>query len=401
MTLHGPFSSPTHLTRRVRRMRLWVPLLAFLLGLTAAAGSSAPGKAMRRNEIPAPVFIGEENVWVNDAGKLELFLPDPNADGWDPSGGADLSYYVQLRQNCVDFFDLWISGDLFPQWVTLDAVDLIFDDYEIVISRSNDLSKDTSPGTVIVGPPESAVSAGLPDEFIEFDRWMLHAPKIAGGFTGTLVVDNLFPELPVRVWVSGFDEAGDLVANSQVSVVVVGQRGSIPLYQDGTTKPALYPSAMTDRISHLALFEEGNRHLTRVALTYQNLSEDALAATVEEERIRSGAAAGTQFTVEARKSANYWDGVAILNLTGFLTTDVRISQKRLGTGEEIAWVPLGSVAPGHKLLAVISDFFAFEPDTYYEVDSTKTDARLQVMGLRGSTTAEKPLLVGSQVFKLR
>lgn len=391
-------------------------VLFFSAGLAVSAGSTdeeglRPGvrileRGVRtsehlRNLSPtAPTFIDEQNVWVDAQNRLRILCPHPNSDGLDPSGEARLEYVIRIMRDCTEYYSTSISKSLYPYIFSL-SFEIPFDDYSIIMARRTGVGKKkaTSPGTVIIGPTSGSSASSIPSNCVEIDRWLLHVPKVSGGFTGRVAFNNRFPELPARVWVAGFDASGNIIEGTQTPLIVVGQKPEIGIYGSTAAGEALFNQGLQDQISHIAIMEENQSRLVDLSITYQNLDPTSLTATVEETDLRDGTSVGSQFILEARKSAEYWDGVAVLNLTQVQSSVVQAVFRSASDHHELARIDLGQVGAGEKALFVLSDLFAFRKDAYYTLETTDPTQKIQVLGLRGSSGADSPLLVGSSVFK--
>ncbi|MCB1050897.1 MAG: hypothetical protein H6510_02360 [Acidobacteria bacterium] len=346
-----------------------------------------------------PIFLGKSNVVLNEQGRIELFLPDPNSDGWDMQNRNDLAYRLQFYVGCdlVHQEDLVYSS--YPQVVTIPTFPPT-QPYQVYLSRfqvGNGVQKDgPASGSVIISSPTSASSAtAISTNFQDVDRFLLHIPKLGGGFRGTLSFTNRFPDLPAVIWVCGFDVDGNYVEGTRKSVTVIGSLATINVYAEAG-KSGLFGAGLVDQVAYLGLRENANRHLVNTSITYQNISSaQAFPATLNEVDFDAGLAVGSAFAIDGRKSANYWDGMAITNLSSDLAPDVYVVYRRTSDGQELARHQLGAIAPGEKLLAVASDFFTFQNDTYYTVETDDLTKTFQVLGLRGSN--EQALLVGSEV----
>lgn len=347
--------------------------------------------------LTAPLFIGEQNVWVDESGLLKVWLPDPNADGWDPTGRVPLVYRVKVREGCQDVWSTVVSAEAYPFVFTSDAP-VNLDQYDVVVSRETaGANKDISPGTVIVGPAPGAVTSDVPEDRFAYDRWVMHLPRKSGGFDGAFVFANRFPETPAKIYLTGFDQDGQVVENGQRVALVLGPRAQMDLY--GAEDEAVFPSELQDLISHVGLHEEHGQSTVEVSISYRHVEEGGLTATLPEADLKRGLASGSAFVVEARKSERFWDGVAILNLRQTESVFVNAEQVRVDDGTVLNARTIGPIGAGSKELVVLSSLFSYQPGTYYRLESAENDEAIQVMGLRGSNDAETPLLVGSHVFK--
>ncbi len=350
-----------------------------------------------------PSFVSEANIWVEEDLRIHLLLPDPNSDGWAKAQDIRLSYLVRLVQNCEVTFEVELKPNAYPiVYVIPRGIPL--EPYEVhVLRQTPDTGKtnhQTSGGSIIVGPPRDAGPSVIPTDFSAIKRWVLHVPKKAGGFQGWLTFQNRFPTLPATLWVAGFDQQGSYLTGTARPVQVIGMRALIPIYSDEQNQSGLFSTAMIDQISHIGMMEQGNLHNLKVSVTYQQVDDlDALSATLPESDFDLGTTLGGLFTMESRKSTNFWDGAAILNLGSSNSATVDIVQRRQSGDSEVARVAAGTVAPGEKKLVVVSDLFSFCDDCYYTVEANDAKAKISVLGLRGSLQSSSAILVGSDVQK--
>jgi len=334
----------------------------------------------REINLTAPTFITPDHLWINENNRLEILLPNPNADGIDPTGAENIRYNIRIMIGCSEFYSTVIESSVYPRVFRL-AFEVPFGDYEVNISRLTSFFKrDESEGTVLVGPSGTSAAA-ISSDFLEIDRWLLHVPKVAGGFIGRVTFNNRFPQLPATIWVAGFDSQGQLVSGTQKEVVVIGQNPVADIYGNDT---ALFTNAQQDQISHIGLYEPNDNRYIETSITYRSIQEGALEASASEVSFFGGSAVGRSFSMEARKSETFWDGVAVLNLAGLMPTEVSVVLRKIDDGSEIASTSLGTIDAGGKGLFVISDFFDFDPNAYYTIESDQTNRTFQVLGLRGN-----------------
>lgn len=350
---------------------------------------------------PAPDFITATDLWIGDGNRVFMRLPHPNADGWDGSNRLLMSYRVAMVQDCEVLFEGDVQASNFPAVYSF-PIRTPDEPYEVeVYRRVHDVKRDSvSSPTVIVGPAVTGDPSVIPSDFWELKRWVLHVPKVGGGFQGKLVLNNRFPSVPSEIWIAGFDVAGRYLEGTQKKLVVIGPLGTIPIYPYDGESQSVFEAALTDSVSHIGLFEVGGARHVHVSISYKQFdNEDAFPAAVEETDLDTGLNAGSVFTVEGRRGTGFWDGVAVLNLRAALAQDVDIVYRELNSGDELGRITLDSIQPGHKKLAVLSDLFPYREDTYYTVESKSPGATIQVLGLRGSYAT--PILVGSSVHKMK
>lgn len=354
--------------------------------------------------LTAPTFINERNVWVGEDLRIRVLLTDPNSDGWAQAQETPLVYVIRLVQDCEVTFEVELNPSTYPVAYEIPR-GIPLDPYEIhVLRKTRGTTKDgeqESTGSVIVGPPRDSGPTVISTNFTEIQRWVLHVPKRAGGFQGWLTFQNRFPTLPSTLWVAGFDASGAYINGTARPLQILGLRAEIPIYATQGGKASLFSENMTDQVSHIGLMEQGNLKNLRVSITYQNISDpDALTASLLESDFASGEALGSSFTMEARKSENFWDGAAILNLSGNQSAQVEIVQRKHQGDVEMGRASLGTIAPGQKSLTVISDLFGFCGDCYYNIEAADPKAKVSILGLRGSLVGTA-VLVGSEVQKKR
>lgn len=376
----------------------------------SGAQAPAPGRLYFRlygvpaGERPvAPRFITPDFVWKKGDGSVEILLPHPNSDGFFSLPSTQLAYEISITVDCTPRFTQTVTPDSFPYLYTL-PVSAPAGPYQIRIARGwVDSNKRDMFGEaqIISGPSRADKNEQISTEVSDIDRWLFHVPRVAGGFEGTIVFSNPFPELPAVLWVAGFDAFGEYVSGTQTGIAVIGQKAELLVYDDGSGKQALFDAAFTDEISHLGLFEANGKKTVQVSMTYQSLTPGALSASVNETDLALGGSVGSSFVMDARESDVFWDGVALLNLTGNTESRVFVSQRRTSDHGLLGRIQIASVAPGAKNLQVISDLFPFTPGTYYTIDTGTTMELLQVVGLRGTLPPQSPLLVSSSIAKTR
>jgi hypothetical protein len=137
-------------------------------------------------------------------------------------------------------------------------------------------------------------------------------------------------------------------------------------------------SAFEDQVSHVGIY--AGKAPVSVALRYTSI-DSAYGAWTPEIDFRKGQAVGNRFEMEASTTAAYADGVAILNLRSAIDADVWVAQRKRDTDELIAESQLGDLAPGHKLLTVLSGLFEPSEGTKYTIEARNEGATIQVVGL--------------------
>ena len=268
--------------------------------------------------LTAPTFINESDVWVSEDLRIMINLPDPNSDGWAKAVEPPMSYVVQLVEDCMVTFEVELMPESYPSMYRIPR-GIPLDPYEIHIMRkAASTAKDgeqISTGTVIVGPPRDAGPTSISTDYRDIKRWVLHVPKKAGGFQGWITFLNKFPTLPSTLWVAGFDTSGAYINGTARPLQIIGLRAELPIYSDSPQSQSLFTPEFTDQISHIGLLEQGNKQNLQISVIYQQINDpNALTASLPEANFDKGSELGTLFTMEARQSANFWDGAAVLNL---------------------------------------------------------------------------------------
>ncbi|MCB1050898.1 MAG: hypothetical protein H6510_02365 [Acidobacteria bacterium] len=353
-------------------------------------------------EIPAPSFITDRDVWIDDQGKINVWCPNPNADGFVKGQTVKMGYVFNLVQDCMVLSTATATPATYPK-VFKFPVGVPEGPYTIEVSRVLifDFSKRQAFGSVkvISGPALTGNTPVISTDYREVQRWLLHVPKVSGGFKGRLVLNNRFPDLPVVISIAGFDASGNYIKGSVRNLSVVGNLVEVPIYPDGSAN-SVFESGFTDQISHIGLFEPNNQNYLKASLIYSSVQDNALTATVPEAALTDGTAVGQDFIMEARQNDSFWDGVALLNLTGQDSVQLKVEQRRISDKSLVKAETLSSVSPGDKNLVVLSSLFPFVANTYYQIQATN-GVRFQVLGLRGTTQAAPPLMTSSKIGKVK
>ncbi|MCB1050715.1 MAG: hypothetical protein KDC71_08945 [Acidobacteria bacterium] len=343
-----------------------------------------------------PSFVDESSLSLTSSNRLELFLVDPNSDGWDRFGQEQLGYNLSIVQGCDTLYSTTVMSSDYPVRFEV-PFNLPTSAYTVELARTVVGGKRdgmTSNGTVLVGPVPGSGSQTLPTDFASLERWLLHVPKVGGGFKGEVFLENRFPDLPATIYLVGFNANGVRVGNVKL-LTLVGSSAAIPIYPDGG-REGLFEEELLDQVSHLGLWEPGNKKWVTGFIQYRSASAaNPLPALLKEQAFDQGQKVGTVFSVQARSSENYWDGVAILNLRSSQNVQVAAVLRKIAGDTEVGRVNLGTIGPGKKLLSVLTNQFPYQADTYYSLEATQ--GSFQVVGLRGNLVST--LMVESEVVK--
>jgi hypothetical protein len=135
-------------------------------------------------------------------------------------------------------------------------------------------------------------------------------------------------------------------------------------------------SLFDDRLAYIGIAESGD--LSSILLRYE-AEGSRYGVWVPELDFRDGEGTGRVFELEARGAETYADGVAVLNLRWPRAVEVWAVQ-RDQTGAQVAEAFLGELAPGAKMLDVISQRFPFAEGAKYTIEA-RGGGTIQVMGL--------------------
>lgn len=361
-----------------------------------------PAPDLFDSRVPPPSFITDRDVWLDEQDRIVVWCPDPNADGAIQQPTLQRGYTFRLVQDCRILESVTATPSSYPNVFRFSSP-VPDGPYTIEVARffqgANKRATEGIP-RVYAGPDLASSDTVIATETRNIGRWLLHLPKASGGFSGTVTFFNRFPEIPAPIWVAGFDATGALIDGTRQQLLIVGQVQTLPVYGVGGEE-GLFDAAHADRISHLGLFEPRNAALVQASLTYRSLEEDALTATVDEVSLLDGALVGAGFTLDARPAEVYWDGAALLNLTGSAPVEVTVALVD-PAGQVLAHRELDPIAPGSKQLLVLSDVFPQSGRVagYYTL-SSEGDVPFQVVGLRGTLVSNPALLVNTKVSKVR
>jgi hypothetical protein len=218
-------------------------------------------------------------------------------------------------------------------------------------------------------------------------RWLLHLPQRSGGFAGTLRITNRHPNQTAEITLWGFSDAGTFVTAENVTTPE-GETQYLEIYGDqGIFKD------FADQISHLAISDNVGGQ-SRVALKYTGLSS-RFGAWTEEINLDTGDVTGQILEMEARDAEAYVDGIAVLNLASFNNpAEVFVVQRDL-QDNPLAEVRLGELAPGAKVLSVVSNLFEFREGSKYTIEC-RNGVPIQALGI---TFFQDTFFAISPIFK--
>jgi len=322
----------------------------------------------------APTYIDESNFFIDVDGSLVCIFPDPNSDGSNLDGLDNFSYLTYILVDCQVVSGPLLVGqssgnDTWPQVVVLGSQELPNQPFTIRVSRLYEgQTTSEAPSVDIQGPepPDDTV----PTSFRGYNRWLLHMPRLSGGFEGLFRLINANP-LPAEVTLAGFDETGNLL---KVVQLMVPEREI--MYQ------TLYGSGLfaefTDRISHVGIYEP--TQLTDVWFLYQN-TNSRYNSWVPETRLDEGLSTGSTLEMESRADDRYSDGVVILNLSNSISTQPFAVQRDRSSGALLNEVQLGVIPPGGKQRVILSDLFPFQANTVYRFETRDSRQTIQALGL--------------------
>ena len=344
------------------------------------------------SQVPAleptpPRFLGESNFWFDTQGNLKGLLPHPNADGLDPTGSAELAYQLTLEtDNGVVYGPEFFEAGPWPMVMDVAANLIPEDPFYIGFARvTGDSGKraEPPPKILIRSPQKTPQDPGVPRLY---RRWLVHLPRIAGGFGGTIQVANPNPEDPVTVVLRGYESDGSFLAMETVEVAP-SEDARFELYGQGETG-IFSAESLVDRISHLAIWEAQNT--SQVSLQYLALNS-GFGVWVDEINLDTQPVSGSLFKMDgATPNGTYYDGVAVLNLSGALTPEILVNRFD-EMGNPAGTLSLGNLPPGSKLISALSfafDGFVANPTYQIEAISPSGQTSIQVLGLSGTTSGE-------------
>jgi len=334
--------------------------------------------------LTAPVFIRESTFYLDVNGDFIAQLPSPNSDGIETSGLVPLEWELSLELGCTTVFGpITVQSPTWPVTLTIGSDQLPTAAYRVSLARQTvNEPQYVSPTVMRNGPVTSYTEPGV---LFNYSRWLMHMPRKVGGFDGVIKLLNLDPNLPKSIVLIGFDNRGNQLGESarQRYELEAGEQLFVSLY--GAAPNDLFSDpTLLDKVSHVAIWDPTNQ--TEVGLKYVS-AKSGFGVWVDEIRISEGQENGQLFRMNSGiPSVSFYDGVAILNLK--VTESVNVHVWRFDdAGNAQGEVELGSIAPGGKLLSVLSyEFETFLPNPNYfiQAQSQTGEASIQVLGLTGS-----------------
>ena len=324
--------------------------------------------------ISFPNFLSATNFYNDANDNLFCQFPDPNSDG-AYGGSGRLAWEVRFTENCELLGSALIDQASYPFGISVPhpSEGLYFIECRrVVVGGKRD---ETSPPYVQPGP-----NASNPSNEIN-PRYVLHVPKIGGGFKGVLRIANPNPVDNAAMLLLAYNAAGQEVSSVAISVPAGGNR-SYGIYEApaNVSVNATYFSGFRDQLAFVEA-REIKSDLTEVLFSYYSLAS-GVGADVAAAKASQGESVGLEFTMQSgNPSSDYWDGVAILNLDD-ATANVWVMQKDSG-GNLLGERLLGNIAPDQKLLSVVSELFPFVPYSQFTIES-RNGVYIQVLGLNGS-----------------
>ncbi len=339
--------------------------------------------------IASPAFLSNANFYNDANDNLFCQFPDPNGDQ-AYRGNGRLAWEISFTEDCELLGSAIIDQSNWPFGVSVphpsDGLYLI----EVRRMVLGSKMPDTSPPYVQPGP-----NASNPSNEIN-PRYVLHVPKIGGGFKGVIRIANPNPVDSAAMLLLAYNTAGQEVASVAISVPA-SQSRSYGIYEApaNLSVNATYFSGFRDNLAFVEA-REIKSDLTEVLMTYYSL-QSGVGADVAAAKASDGGSVGLEFNIQSgNPSSAYWDGVAVLNLDD-TSADVWVSQLDSG-GNLLGQRKLGDINPDSKVLSVISDLFPFVPYSQFVIES-RNGVYIQVLGLNGSF--DNAVLKDSKISKKR
>lgn len=327
--------------------------------------------------ITPPHFIDAKNMWVSAPWTLSLRLPHPNSDGND-SFFDDLYYIIEIinkDNGDVLYEEPELRSDT---WPVIRDYYLPESNFEIHIRRQGTFLRfHPSKAVVINGFSTRGGENKEPFYVAGYDRWLLHMPRTAGGFSAQVELRNTSP-VATKVLLSPRDNAGfpfppveiEVPGNTRIARAVYGEDG---LFAD---------PQLLDQISHIGITEISRNVQVNLLTTADITGFGVWSQAVD---LREPEATGTTLELAgATPNENYYLGVAILNLHNFGQFEVFIDQIDPASDTVVETISLGEIGIGQKILALPSlAFSTFIPNARYIVRNSNNQS-MQAFGLTGS-----------------
>jgi len=341
-------------------------------------------------DVRPPYFITPDALHLEANGDINIDLPDPDSDGAVDLDNLGYLVSVLQRGRILDGPILVTPPSItsWPSRVTLPAASLPAGSYSIGLRRGTSLV-EASDELILPAPTTTNT---LPDTTTgAFTRWLLHIPRLSGGFGTAIQMSNRHQESSVEISLVAFDADGSFLA-TETRTLAPAMVTTYTLY--GNAEDDLFPT-LVDQVSHIAVWDP--RGTTRTALAFTGLTT-GFQAVYPEVDLGRGEIAGAAFTVRGRPDATTDEGLAVLNLTGSEPAEVALRQIDAITGDTIATVTLGTVPAGGKRLFLASDLTGFIDGADYIVETTDPNARIQLVWL---ALADGGFMATTPVTKIR
>jgi len=340
--------------------------------------------------ITPPNFVESGQVTLDEDNLLTISLQHPNLDGWDSTNNMQISYVIGLVSEGLPLSSEFVVDDgiSFPTQFELgtapDTAYYVSIRRQVVGEGYED--SDQLSESVLLPGPQRAVGQQIGSSYSQINRWLLHLPRKAGGFDGSVGFTNRFPTLPQTIQVIGFDASGQPFPGAVVNHVIVGRRMDMVLYGD---ENAVFPIDLQDQISHVGLFEPNDDRQLAISLSYVNLASQSVSTSMEVDLTEG--LNGSEFMLvpsSALSDSAKWDGLALMNLRSDTTTIVHLDQAVQTSGGEsiVASAYLGAIEPGGKLLYLIDGTaFSDVEGQYFLIRTETADQKIQAIALNGSS----------------
>ncbi len=344
----------------------------YLMGRDANAISVLSFTPPTQDPIPTPDFVKPDFASVDASSILHLNLPDPNGDG---AAGSGQNYLVtmQSRGRIIGGPYLIAAAEAgsWPYDLQIDVAGYPLGSYAVGLRRAESYSHASGelifPSPVTVNQLPAAAPAN-------FNRWLSHVPRRAGGFGAELQLTNRSGEESATVSLLAFNAEGAYLATETVTVSA-DSVVTRPLY--GNVDNALFRN-FEDQVSHIAIWET-HAGRSRAQLLFSALTTGFLSL-LDESNLNDGETAGEAFYVPAKGNAGSGEGFAVLNLNGSDAATVTLLQVDRSSGQTIREVALGQVPAGAKRTFVLSNLVTYAANTAYRIQTT-SDARIELVWL--------------------
>jgi len=319
-----------------------------------------------------PDYLDQTNFWIDDSGYLNCVFPDPGIDGEDTT---NLYYVTWIEVECqVANGRTLVGGSGWPVVIQIPASEVPTVPWTVQVARArldadgNITSQSTNFG--ITGPTRARTTIDFSTQISRIRRWLLHVPKLSGGFSAEIKLTNRHPDQSADIRLAGYSADGSFLAEENVSI-----DNEEALYLPVYGENGLF-SAFLDQVSHVGIVDNLG-DLTHASIKYTGLSSN-FGSWLSETDVGDGSSTGTVFEMDGRSSSDYIDGLAVLNLLGE-SASVWLVQLSRG-GDVLDEIFLGDLPKGGKLLSVISEKFPFEQGSRYRIED-RQGQHIQTLGL--------------------